>query len=245
MIEVRWGSASHQGCVRPVNEDAVIAGPDVFAVADGTGRHAGGELASAIAVAALARITDLPCAADPADRLLAALRVADAEILRRAGEDRALDGMRTTVSGIARVAGPKVLVFDLGDSRVHRLRAGLLDQLTDEEEGARHHPDRHLRCGALGAGTAIDPDIRELEVRVGDFFLVTTQGLHEALPRARIAEIVATPGTVERRARALVDAAVACGARENVSVVVVAVAATNLASGLEVDTAPTRSRSAR
>ena len=252
VIDVRWGSATHHGRVRDHNEDALLAGPDVFAVADGMGGHAGGEVASAIAVAALADLDGLAGADDPEGLLVVALERINAEIRRRAAADGAVTGMGTTIAGVARVAGPRLVVFNLGDSRVYRLRAGGLVQLTDDhslvgelvrsgaitEDEARRHPHRNVVTRALGVEARIDPAITTIDVEVGDCFLVASDGLFNELPAAQIGDLLTTPGTVERRARALLDAALFRGARDDVSVVVVAVAGTSSRDGLEVDTSP-------
>jgi len=252
VIDVRWGSASHQGRVRDHNEDSVLAGPDVFAVADGMGGHAGGEVASAIAVAGLAGLDDLLDADDPVARLVGALERINAEIRRRAGLDDAVVGMGTTVAGIARIRGRRLLVFNLGDSRVYRLRAGRLRQLTEDhsvvgellrageitEEEARHHPHRNVVTRALGIELRIQPAVATIDVEVGDCFLVASDGLFNELPPQQIGDLLSTPGTVEHRARALLDAALFRGGRDNVSVVVVAVAGTRGTDELDVDTSP-------
>jgi protein phosphatase len=238
--------------VRDHNEDAVLAGPDVFAVADGMGGHAGGDVASGLAVAGLAALDDLLDAGDPEARLVAALRRANVEIRRRADLDPSVHGMGSTVAGIARIAGRRVLVFNLGDSRVYRLRKGSLVQLTEDhsvvgellrageitEDEARHHPHRSVVTRALGVEDEVQPSVSTLEVEVGDCFLVASDGLFNELPASQIGDLLATPGTVEHRARALLDAALFRGGRDNISVVVVAVAGTSGADGLEVDTSP-------
>lgn len=252
VIDVRWGSATHHGRVRDHNEDSLLAGPDVFAVADGMGGHAAGEVASAIAVAGLAALDDLPRSDDPVARVVTALEAINALIRRRAGADGAVAGMGTTVAGVARVAGTRLLVFNLGDSRVYRLRAGHLVRLTDDhslvgelvrsgaitEDEARRHPHRNVVTRALGVEDGIDPAVTVIDVEVGDCFLVASDGLSNELPPAQIGDLLATPGTVDRRARALLDAARFRGARDDVSVVVVAIAGTTGHDGLEVDTSP-------
>lgn len=252
VIEVRWGSATHQGRVRDHNEDALLAGPDVFAVADGMGGYAGGEVASAIAVAGLADVRDLHEVEEPERVLLAALSRANGEIRRRASADPSITGMGTTVAGIARIAGARLLVFNLGDSRVYRLRWGNLRQLTEDhsvvgelirageltEEEARQHPHRNVVTRVLGVDDVIEPMVTVIDVRVGDCFLVASDGLFNEVPDAQINHVLSTPGTVQRRARTLLDAALHRGGRDNVSAVVVAVAGTDSGDGLEVDTSP-------
>lgn len=255
VIDVRWGSASHQGRVRDHNEDAVLAGPDVFAVADGMGGHAAGDLASALVVAGLASLDDLLTDPNPEARLVGALARINTEIRRRGQVDPAVAGMGSTVAGVARVAGTRLLVFNLGDARVYLLRGGHLQQLTDDhsvvgdlvrageitEEEARRHPHRSVVTRALGAEELVEPTLTNLEVEVGDCFLIASDGLFNELRQGQITELLSMPGTVERRARALLDAALQQGGRDNISVVVVAVAGTNAPDGLDVDTVPSAS----
>ena len=253
-IDVRWGSASHQGRVRNHNEDALLAGPDVFAVADGMGGHAGGEVASALAVSRLAALDGLLGTADPEAAVTGALADANEAILRRARADGRLAGMGTTVAGIARTSWRAVVLFHLGDTRVYRQRKGELRQLTEDhsvvgellragtitEDEARRHPHRSVVTRALGVGPVIEPVVTTLEVAVGDCFLIASDGLFNEVPADRIAEVLASPGTVEQRARTLLDAALAAGGRDNVSVIVVATAGTSGGDGLDVDTSPSR-----
>lgn len=251
-IDVRWGSASHQGRVRDHNEDAVLAGPDVFAVADGMGGHAAGEVASALAVAALAVLDDLAEVSDPESRLVSVLGRANAEIRRRAALDAARAGMGATVAGLALASGDRVVVFHLGDSRVYRLRHGRLRLLTEDhsvvgellrdgeitEEEAGRHPHRNVVTRALGVADAIEPVVVSLPVEAGDCFLVASDGLTNEVSTEEIGALLRRPDPVEHRARALLDAALRGGGRDNVSVVVVAVAGRRSDDGLDVDTSP-------
>lgn len=252
VIDVRWGSATHQGRVRQHNEDAVLAGPDVFAVADGMGGHAGGEVASAIAIAGLAGLRDLRTSDDPSGVLLEALRGVNADIRDRARRDDGVSGMGTTIAGIARIGGSRILVFNLGDSRVYRFRGGALEQLTEDHsvvgelirdgqitpDEARRHPQRHVVTRALGVEDTIEPAVSAVDVAVGDCFLVASDGLFNELHDDQMSDLLATPGTVESRARALLDAALLRGARDNVSAVVVVAAGTSGVDDLDVDTTP-------
>lgn len=256
VIDVRWGSATHHGRMRDHNEDALLAGPNVFAVADGMGGHAGGEVASGIAVAGLAALADLHRAQDPEAVVVAALARINAEIRHRSRTEPAIEGMGTTVAGIARLAGQRLLVFNVGDSRVYRLRDGHLAQLTDDhsvvgellragaisDHEARHHPHRNVVTRALGAEDRVDAAVTTIDASVGDCYLVASDGLSDELPPGQIGDLLATPGPIERRARALLDAALFRGARDDVSVVVVAVAGTCADDGLAVDTWPSSAR---
>lgn len=256
MIDVRWGSATHPGRVRPHNEDALLAGPTVFAVADGMGGYAGGEVASAIAVSTLARLDDLHLVEDPETRIVDALAGINAAILQRAVDIDAR-GMGTTIAGFVRVRDQDVVVFNLGDTRVYRYRDGVLTQLTVDhsvvgelvrrgeltEEEARHDRRRNVVTRALGVEEAILPAVVRVRVEVDDCLLVASDGLYEEVSSTRLRRLLGAAGTVEHRATALCEAALDGGGRDNVSVVLVEVPGTVSGDDLVLDTAPRAGRS--
>lgn len=231
-----WGSATHPGRVRTVNQDATLAGPRIFAVADGMGGHAAGEVASALAVAALAELEDR----DPLVRadVVEALATADAHILAAAREDPDRSGMGTTVAGVA-ACEEGLVVFSIGDSRVYRARDGRLDQLTADdsvtadlvrrgelrEQDATTHPQRHVLTRAVGLGLAGDAPVATERGRTGDRYLVCSDGLVRELDDAVLGEQLGSGADAVRLAQRLLDDAIAAGAEDNVSVIVVDVVA--------------------
>ena len=237
-LRVRAGAATHVGRVREHNEDSLIADGMVFAVADGMGGHAAGEVASRIAVEALATLVEHPPARteDVAD----VLRQANDGILR--SQDRHPDqrGMGTTVAGLTVVETGGVdhwVVFNIGDSRVYRLADDGLTQVTrdhsevrelmdagliDAEEAARH-PMRNIITRSLGADHAPSPDVWVLPPTAGERFVVCSDGLSNELDDAEILRVAGEHDDPQVAAEELVAAAVRAGGRDNVSVVVVSV----------------------
>lgn len=233
---VRVGAASDRGG-RLGNEDSYRAEDGVYLVADGMGGHEAGEVASATAVECLASLAD---GTPDEDDVRSALRAAHERVrgLPAAGERRP----GTTVSGVVlsrREGRPCWLVLNVGDSRTYRMVGGVLEQLTtdhsrvaelvatgflDPQDAARH-PERHVVTRVLGGGSPdVDPDVFVLPVSPTERIVVCSDGLSEALPDARIqAELRAQP-EAQDAADALVAAALAVGARDNVTVVVVDVA---------------------
>jgi PPM family protein phosphatase len=237
-LGVRSGSATHVGRVRDHNEDALLAQGLVFAVADGMGGHAAGEVASRIAVEALAHLVDHP--PSRADDVADVLRAANDGILDSQQRDPEQRGMGTTVTGLTvlDVGGSEHwLVFNIGDSRVYRLAGGRLGQVTrdhsevrelmdagliDADEAARH-PMRNVITRSLGQGQAPEPDVWELPPEAGERFVVCSDGLSNELDDAEIARIALEHADPQTAADELVAAAVRAGGRDNVSVVVVSV----------------------
>ena len=237
-LQVRSGSATSVGRVREHNEDALIADGTVFAVADGMGGHAAGEVASRIAVEALSRLVEHP-PTRPED-VARVLREANDGILASQEQDPGQRGMGTTVSGLTVVdAGGREhwVVFNIGDSRVYRLADDELSLLTrdhsevrelmdagliDESEAATH-PMRNLITRSLGSDPAPSPDVWELAPTAGERFVICSDGLSNELADPEILQVARQHADPQVAAAELVAAAVRAGGRDNVSVVVVAV----------------------
>jgi PPM family protein phosphatase len=231
-------AGSDVGLARSGNEDSYLCGRTVFAVADGLGGHQGGEVASAAAMEPLAALDgrDLAEPREAAVALAGAIRDANSAILDRAAGDPALWGMGTTVTAAA-LAGERFLqLAHVGDSRAYLLRAGTLEQLTSDHtvvaelvrrgrltpEQAAVHPERSILTRAVGLDPGILVDIPDpLELQPGDQVLLCSDGLTEAVPDDRIAELLAGDGI--DTCKALIDAANAAGGPDNITVVLVRV----------------------
>jgi protein phosphatase len=252
-VNVSFGARTDVGGRRKLNEDAVLAAPPVFLVADGMGGHAAGEVASALAVEEFGRLAgredlhpaDVRRAVDDANRSIIARE--------RIQEDTA--GMGTTVSGIClgTVGGtPHWFVFNVGDSRVYLFAEGTLQQLTvDHSEvaelialgrisqaEARSHPLRNVVTRSLGTTPAPTPDLWILPVVEGERLLVCSDGLPLEVEESEIAAILANTSSAQEAADALVSAAIGAGGRDNVSVVVVDVPHDQVEIGLDIATVP-------
>jgi len=250
-LELEWGTATDVGPRRSVNEDSLIAMPGVYAVADGLGGHSAGDVASAAAVARLAKLarsrarrgailepTDIDSALIAASREIAEVSI---------NSDH---GSGTTVSGmgvVARKGVPALEVFNVGDSRVYRLREGVLTQITVDHsfvqdlvdagrirpEDAEFHPDANVITRALGFGEAPPVDHWSVHPAAGTRFLACTDGLTRELSPGVIATLLGAGGTPQETSVALVSAAVKAGGRDNVTVVVVDVLEAPALEGLE------------
>ncbi|MDQ2587286.1 PP2C family protein-serine/threonine phosphatase [Saccharothrix yanglingensis] len=251
VLDTGWATST--GLVRASNQDSALVGTRLFAVADGMGGHAAGEVASAMATAHL-RLLDERADLGP-DGIRLALTAANAAIRAAATENPEQAGMGSTVTGLALVSlagSPHWVVFNIGDSRVYRYAAGALTLLTEDHsetaemvasgaltpEQARTSPRRHVITRTLGSVRS-EPDQWVFPAVGGDRFLLCSDGLTGELEDTEVAEVLRNAPDAQRAADELVRRAVAAGGRDNVTVVVVdhrtAVAASE-------DTAP---RSAR
>ncbi|GAA4409062.1 protein phosphatase 2C domain-containing protein [Fodinibacter luteus] len=237
-LVVRAGAATHVGRVRDHNEDALLASGRVFAVCDGMGGHAAGEVASRLAVEALATLDEHPPAG--ADDVTRALGQANEHILRSEAAHPEQRGMGTTATGLVVVdAGDheQWVVLNVGDSRVYRLAEGGLGLVTRDHSEVRElleaglidadevptHPLRNVITRALGSDPAPEPDLWVLPPTAGERFVVCSDGLSNELADDEIEHLLTAAPDPQAAADALVAAAVRAGGRDNVSVVVVAV----------------------
>jgi PPM family protein phosphatase len=231
---------------REKNEDAFLVEPDLglYAVADGMGGHAAGEIASKLAVEALEetlRGAGWNSSSTDANEALQHLEGAVHEANRRICDSIHLHeehrGMGTTLVALLAV-GDKAVLAHVGDSRAYLVRGGDLVRLTSDhswvneqvklgflsDEDAQRHPMRNIVTRALGSRPDVAMDRTVEDMRPGDVFVLCSDGLNTMLSDAEIRSLVerhrGEPGTA---CRALVAAANARGGDDNVTVIVVEV----------------------
>ncbi|WP_193106891.1 PP2C family serine/threonine-protein phosphatase [Brachybacterium sp. FME24] len=190
-IALRYSARSDVGLVRSNNQDSGYAGSHLLVVADGMGGHAGGDVASSVAIGRLARLDSETPASDIVATLEEAVLDANQEILRRARDEPQLRGLGTTISALLRAEG-KFALAHIGDSRAYLLRAEetvqvtkdhtfvqrLLDEGRLTEEEAERHPQRSVLMRVLGDVDA-DPEL-DLSLRPahpGDRWMLCSDGL--------------------------------------------------------------------
>ena len=242
-VELRHGSATDVGRVREVNEDALLATPPVFVVADGMGGHDGGDVASAMVVEEFARLAaegyDPARATETVAEVLAAAHeriVGYAAEQRRAGHAGFQAGTTAVAAVLVEQDGePRWLVANVGDSRAYRVHEGALEQVTVDhslvqelvEAGtitpadAAHHPERNVVTRALGGPHGTEADYYLLPLSSAERLLLCTDGVTGMLDDGAIAQIVGGAADPRDAADQVVAAAVAAGGRDNATAVVV------------------------
>jgi protein phosphatase len=228
---------THPGLVRATNEDAYLVDDDLglYAVADGVGGGAAGEVASRLALDTVrAVLGDPTLPGDAGLRLLAAVEHANTCVRARAHADRACAGMGTTLTAIL-LRGGTAAIAHVGDTRAYRLVGRRLEPLTEDHtltaaciqagiltrEEAAVSEKRHVITRAVGAEHSIEVDTRLVAVEPGDVFLLCSDGLHGEVTDEEIAATLLGVPDVTRAAAELVKRANDRGGLDNVTVVVV------------------------
>jgi protein phosphatase len=250
-VQIDAHGITHVGRVRQSNEDALAfdTAAGVFVVADGMGGHSAGEVASRLAVdtvcefLARSRADDgltWPFGVDAAlsvegNRLATAVRLANRRVFAatEAQPDRA--GMGTTVVA-ATLTADLLTVCSVGDSRLYSFRDGRLTQLTRDDTwiaalmaqdatadpaALEHHPLRHMLTEAVGTQQDVRVGVQEHTIAPGELLLLCSDGLHSTVADAEIARLLTGLADPEHACQALIEAALATGARDNVTALVV------------------------
>lgn len=248
---LRSFALTHVGLRRTHNEDSYFGSDDLglYLVADGMGGHAAGEIASQTAVNAVRdfvsraerdRDITLPFGADrkrsdTENILLSAIKIANQLICRRAAERPEMNGMGTTLAGI-KIHQASASVFNVGDSRVYRIRNQSITQVTTDhswiteqiqrrmltEQEARNHRWRNVITRALGNKTSLEVDLETLPLEDKDVLVICTDGLSGQLSDQVILDtIAACQPDLDAACKELISQANAAGGLDNTTVILV------------------------
>ena len=229
-----YAARSDVGMVRSENQDSGYAGPRLLAMADGMGGHAGGDIASSVVIGALADLDDEALgSAEASKALLQRITSANDELAEMVKSDPSLHGMGTTLIAILR-SNNKLVLAHIGDSRAFMLRGDTFSQITKDhsfvqslvDEGritadeAIGHPQRSLVTRVLTGQVDDEPDMTVREARMGDRYLIASDGLTDYVAGDTIADIVTAGEAPGPTADRLVDLALKAGAPDNVTIVI-------------------------
>jgi serine/threonine protein phosphatase PrpC len=226
-----YARASDTGKKRRRNEDSYVVAPPLFAVADGMGGAQAGEVASKLAAAAL-EDTDSGSSSGQ-ERVVALIQEANRRVYARANTDPATSGMGTTMT-VALVEGQMVTIGHVGDSRAYLVRAGSLEQLTEDHslvnellksgklspQEAETHPQRSVITRAVGTDPDVEVDAFTVDALEGDVFLLCSDGLTDMVDDDGILDVVERyHDDLDRVAKSLVSAANRGGGEDNITVI--------------------------
>ena len=238
MARIRFAARSDQGKVRTSNEDSVGLFPDInlFLVADGMGGHAGGEVASQMAVDLVRDyfqkdLADGNTSPIP-ERLQKAIKLANLKIYETGRQTPSLSGMGTTIV-CAVVEEKKAHIAYVGDSRAYLAKTEVIEQITYDHslvyeylklgmmrpEEAEHHPLKHVLSRALGTSSNVEVDTLSLELNPGETLLLCSDGLSNTVSDQDMLQNLKSKGQdIEGACQALIEAANNNGGIDNITV---------------------------
>jgi protein phosphatase len=210
----------------------VYAGPHLLAIADGMGGHAAGEVASKVVIAALAPLDENVPGDDLLGKLHEAVVAGNDTIAELVNQDPDLEGMGTTLTAIL-FGGGRLGLVNIGDSRTYLLRDGTFNQITRDDsfvqslldegritpEEALVHPQRSLVLRALVGHETIEPTLQVREARIGDRYLLCSDGLSDVVGFEKLGETMQIPDR-QSCADKMIELALQGGGPDNVTVIV-------------------------
>ena len=234
-IALRYAARSDLGLgPKSRNEDSGYAGPNLLVLADGMGGHAAGDVASSMIVGELAPLDEEDVTADQAVPLLEeALHSANAKLTRAMRENADLAGMGSTTIVMLRT-GNKLAMAHIGDSRAFMLRGETFSQITKDHsfvqqlidegrisrEEAGTHPQRSVVTRVMTGQPDDEPDTSLREAKIGDRFLLCSDGLSDFVGADVIEEILREARTPDDAADRCIEVALKASTRDNVTVIV-------------------------
>lgn len=229
------------GKIRQVNQDYYIAEnrrvgifPNLFIVADGVGSNRDSAFASKHCSSfVLDQISLSKPGADLKAELAKAYRLANADLVYRIMANPKYKGMGTTMV-CTTVVNDKAIVVNVGDSRCYHISNdirqitrdhSIAEELVNEnaiERGSEKYKELKSQLSrAFGAGKKIEPDFFEVDLRMGDYLLLCTDGLSNMVDNQKIYEIVNRNTTIESKVDELVDEANKNGGRDNIAIILI------------------------
>jgi serine/threonine protein phosphatase PrpC len=234
-VTLRYAARSDVGLVRSNNQDSAYAGPNLLVVADGMGGHAGGDVASALTIAALVGLDRPDHSSDQSmSELERSIDRARQDLVDATTADPDLAGMGTTVTALLK-SGNTLAMAHLGDSRAYLLRDGTLAQVTVDHTFVQHlvdtgritpdeaetHPQRNVVMRVLGDfDLDLTPDLSIREAVPGDRWMLCSDGLSGFVPDDEIADVLISVTTPQDAVERLVSMSMRAGSTDNITVVV-------------------------
>ncbi|MEZ5411564.1 MAG: protein phosphatase 2C domain-containing protein [Acidimicrobiales bacterium] len=244
-MRIRVSGCSDRGLVRDANEDVLLVDAELglFAVLDGIGGAAAGELAARTAADALQlslwhdRYRAGP-EADRQNRLREAVLVADRAVRQEAASSGRLRGMGCTLTAV-QIVDDRAIVAHVGDSRLYLVRGRIAHQITQDHtlaaelvrqgrldrSGSRHHPGAHVLTQSLGGGREVSVEGHQLELRAGDRLLLCTDGLSDYVDGPEDLVDMVSSSPIDAAVADLVGYALDRGGHDNITILAIEMSA--------------------
>lgn len=232
-LTLRFAARSDVGLLREGNEDSGYASPHLLVVADGMGGAAAGEVASSVAVAALASLDEGEPSGDLLEVFGDAIRRIEDQLAGLVDAEPRLRGMGTTLTAVVH-SGARLALVHVGDSRGYLMRGGVMERITRDhtlvqslidagrltENEAATHPQRNVLTRVLDGAHPTEADLSIREIKAGDRILLCSDGLSGVVSPETIAASLLATDTPEEAVDELVDLALRAGGPDNITCVV-------------------------
>lgn len=233
VLTLRYAARSDVGLLRDGNEDSGYAGPHLLVVADGMGGAAAGEVASSVAVAALAVLDEDEPTGDLLEVFGDSIRRIEDQLGGLVDAEPRLRGMGTTLTAVVHAEGRLGLVH-VGDSRGYLMRGGSLERITRDhtlvqslidagrlsDHEAATHPQRNVLTRVLDGQHPTEADLSIREIKAGDRILLCSDGLSGVVSADTIAASLLANEAPQEAVDELVDLALRGGGPDNITCVV-------------------------
>ena len=250
-MQFAFFGTSDTGRHRKHNEDSYLCNPQekLFLIADGIGGQAAGETASSLAIRNVeefvvrSRVEDItwpiPYRKEftlEQNSLLAGTTLANRKVRELANQNPLMKGMGTTLVGVV-IKGNQLAVLNIGDSRLYRIRAKEIEQITQDhtiageqekmglltKEEASHHPQKHILTSALGIEAAenLRMDLSLVDIEKKDLYLMCSDGLSDMLSDKEILAAInsSKKKSLEKMSLSLMQQANRAGGRDNITII--------------------------
>lgn len=231
---MKAAARTHVGRIRPINEDSYLLTDHLALVADGMGGHQAGEVASALAVETMKKLSESVKKREISIKSAVSwVRQANTAIYEKAKENPKCEGMGTTLTALFFMKN-HALLSHVGDSRCYRIRDHEIQQLSSDhslvaelirrgditKEHAKIHPYRNVITRALGTDPTVAVDVQDIDTLPGDLFLLCSDGLSNYIEDEEFIEIC-DGKDLEEAADKLLDNALTRGGRDNITLLLI------------------------
>jgi protein phosphatase len=234
VIGLRTAALTDVGLVRANNEDQLIVAAPLYAIADGMGGAAAGEVAADTAIRTLHEVFTAAGPPSP-EALRQATQAANRAVWEQAEANPEMHGMGTTLVAVARITDDELAVVNVGDSRLYRFRDGDLEQVTEDhnlvselvaegrlsKEEAEFHPRRNIVTRVLGVDPEVPVDLFAVTARPGDRYLLCSDGLSDWVSDDMTASLLRRLADPQEAASELVEEAKRRGGNDNITVLLI------------------------
>jgi len=249
-MQFAFFGTSDIGRHRKYNEDSYLCNPKekLFLIADGIGGQAAGEIASNLAIRNIeefivrSRTEDITWPIPykneftlEQNSLLAGATLANRKVRELANQNPSMKEMGTTLVGVI-IKGNQLAILNIGDSRLYRIRAGEIEQITQDhtvageqeklglltKEEASNHPQKHILTSALGIEVAekLRMDLSLVDIQKRDLCIMCSDGLNDMISDKEIlAAINSSKTSLEKMSLSLTQQANLAGGQDNITII--------------------------